>query len=93
MIVAARNAHQSFVLAAALLDVEIVWLWPEESPFSLCRCNVSRRQLERVLKALPRPPVAVYVTAPDYLGNAPDVAALATTSHVLNAEAAGELIK
>jgi len=81
VIVAARNAHQSFVLAAALLDVEIVWLWPEESPFSLCRCNVSRRQLERVLKALPRPPVAVYVTAPDYLGNAPDVAALATTSH------------
>ncbi|BAK99253.1 putative pyridoxal phosphate-dependent transferase [Oscillibacter valericigenes Sjm18-20] len=81
VIVAARNAHQSFVLAAALLDVEIVWLWPEESPFSLCRCNVSHVQLERVLRTLPRPPAAVYVTAPDYLGSTPDVAALAATAH------------
>jgi len=81
VIVAARNAHQSFVLAAALLDAEIVWLWPEGSPFSLCRCDVSTEQLERVLGALPRPPAAVYVTAPDYLGNAPDVAALAATAH------------
>ena len=81
VIVAARNAHQSFVLAAALLDAEIVWLWPEGSPFSLCRCDVSTEQLERVLGALPRPPAAVYVTAPDYLGNAPDVATLAATAH------------
>lgn len=81
VIVAARNAHQSFVLAAALLDAEIVWLWPEESPFSLCRCEVSRGQLERVLRALPRPPAAVYVTAPDYLGSMPDIAALAAAAH------------
>ena len=30
VIVAARNVHKSFVSAAALLDFEIVWLWPEE---------------------------------------------------------------
>ena len=29
VIVAARNAHKAFVYAAALLDFEIVWLWPE----------------------------------------------------------------
>ncbi|WP_294854968.1 PLP-dependent transferase [uncultured Oscillibacter sp.] len=81
VIVAARNAHQSFVLAAALLDVEIVWLWPEDACFSLCRCSVSSRQLEEVLKRLSHPPVAVYLTAPDYLGNTPDIAALAETAH------------
>jgi len=81
LIVAARNAHQSFVLAAALLDAEIVWLWPEELPFSLCRCDVSPERLERALMALSRPPAAVYITAPDYLGGVPDVAALAETAH------------
>ncbi|MEG1684064.1 MAG: amino acid decarboxylase, partial [Oscillospiraceae bacterium] len=81
VIVAARNAHQSFVLAAALLDLEIVWLWAEELDVSLCRCNVSPEQLERALKRLPRPPVAVYITAPDYLGSTPDIAALAETAH------------
>ena len=30
VIVAARNVHKAFVYAAALLDVEVVWLWPEE---------------------------------------------------------------
>lgn len=81
VIVATRNAHQSFVMAAALLDVEIVWLWPEDTDFSLCRCSVSSIQLEEVLKRLPHPPAAVYLTAPDYLGNAPDIAALAETAH------------
>ena len=34
-VVAARNVHRAFVYAAALLDFEIVWLWPERSS-SLC---------------------------------------------------------
>ena len=39
VIVAARNVHKVFVYAAALLDFEVVWLWPEESR-SLCGCRV-----------------------------------------------------
>ena len=39
-VVAARNVHRAFVSAAALLDLEVVWLWPEESR-SLCGCPVS----------------------------------------------------
>ena len=35
VILAARNVHRSFVHAAALLDFEPVWLWPEDSR-SLC---------------------------------------------------------
>ena len=75
-VVAARNVHRAFVYAAALLDFEIVWLWPEQSA-SLCGCPVSPGALERTLAALPAPPAAVYLTSPDYLGGMADISALA----------------
>ena len=81
VIVAARNVHKVFVLAAALLDFDIVWLWPEDDAYALCRCTVSPEQLEHTLRALPHPPAAVYVTSPDYLGGVQDVAGLAAVSH------------
>lgn len=31
LVIAARNAHKAFLMAAALLDFDIVWLWPEET--------------------------------------------------------------
>ena len=80
VIVAARNVHKAFVYAAALLDFDIVWLWPEESD-SLCACPVPARILERTLAAMPAPPAAVYVTSPDYLGGRQDIAALAAVAH------------
>ena len=80
VIVAARNVHKSFVSAAALLDFEIVWLWPEKST-SLCSCVVTAEQLEQTLSALAAPPAAVYVTSPDYLGAMADIAALAEVAH------------
>ena len=80
VIVAARNVHRAFVHAAALLDFETVWLWPEERN-SLCACPVSPRQLEETLIALPTPPAAVYITSPDYLGGMADIAALAQVCH------------
>ena len=66
-VVAARNAHKAFLYAAALLDFDIVWLFPEET-HSLCSCRISPEQLEEVLKGQKQPPAAVYVTSPDYLG-------------------------
>lgn len=80
VIVAARNVHKSFVHAAALLDFEPVWLWPEAAS-SLCACPVTAEGLERALAALPAPPAAVYVTSPDYLGNLQDIPALAAVCH------------
>lgn len=80
VIVAARNVHRAFVHAAALLDFETVWLWPEESS-SLCACPVSPRQLEETLLALSAPPAAVYITSPDYLGGMADIAALSQVCH------------
>ena len=79
-IVAARNVHKAFVYAAALLDFEVVWLWPEESS-SLCACPVSPENLEKTLAALPAPPAAVYLTSPDYLGGMADIATLAKICH------------
>jgi len=76
VIVAARNVHKSFVCAAALLDFETVWLWPEDGTDSLCACPVTAEGLDRTLSALDVPPAAVYVTSPDYLGNMADVLSL-----------------
>ena len=81
VIVAARNVHKVFVYAAALLDFEVVWLWPEGDSRSLCGCPVSAETLEKTLASLPAPPAAVYLTSPDYLGGMADIAALAEVCH------------
>lgn len=79
-VVAARNVHRAFVSAAALLDLEIRWLWPEESR-SLCGCPISPAQLEETLNSLPEPPAAVYLTSPDYLGGMAQIPALTQVCH------------
>ena len=79
-VVAARNVHRAFVSAAALLDLEIRWLWPEESR-SLCGCPISPAQLEETLHSLLEPPAAVYLTSPDYLGGMAEIPALAQVCH------------
>lgn len=80
VVVAARNVHKSFVYAAAMLDFDVVWLWPEEQ-HSLCGCPVSAEQVDQVLSSLDAPPAAVYLTSPDYLGGMADLPALAEVVH------------
>ena len=81
VVVAARNVHKAFVYAAALLDFEVVWLWPEGGSQSICGCPVSPKSLEKTLADLPAPPAAVYLTSPDYLGGMADTADLAEVCH------------
>ena len=81
VIVAARNVHKAFVYAAALLDFEVVWLWPEGDSRSLCGCPVSAEALDKTLASLPAPPAAVYLTSPDYLGGMADITALSEVCH------------
>ena len=76
VVAAARNVHKSFLYTAALLDFDVVWLWPEGPMTSLCACGLSPEALEADLAALPRPPAAVYLTSPDYLGGQCDISAL-----------------
>ena len=76
VIMAARNVHKAFLYAAALLDFEVVWLWPEENR-SLCSCRFTAEALSAALENLPQPPAAVYLTSPDYLGGSADIEELA----------------
>lgn len=80
VILAARNVHKAFVYAAALLDFEIEWLWPEKSR-SLCGCGITAQGLEGTLKNMKAVPAAVYITSPDYLGDMADISAIAAICH------------
>ena len=73
LIAAARNAHKVFVTAAALLDLDVCWLYPERAE-SLVSCRLNLTQVEETLRTLQ--PAALYVTSPDYLGNPADIRAL-----------------
>ena len=76
LLLAGRNAHKAFVNAAALLDVPVRWLCPAEGE-AYYSGAVTPEQLERELARSREPVTAVYLTCPDYLGELPDVAALA----------------
>ncbi len=80
LIAAGRNAHKVFLTAAALLDLEIAWIFPEERE-SLVSCRISGEALDGFLSRMARKPIAVYITSPDYLGNVADIAALSAVCH------------
>jgi len=75
-ILAGRNAHKTFLSAAALLDLDVDWLYGGESYLA---CAIDAESLERTLAAVHYD--AVYITAPDYLGNTADIAAIADACH------------
>ena len=52
VVVATRNAHKAFLYAVAVLDIEVVWLWPEEDMHSLCSCPVSAKKIEETLSCM-----------------------------------------
>ena len=78
-VIAARNAHKSFVHALALLDLDVRWLWPEE--YSLLGCPVSAAAVASAIDSMAGPPCAVYLTSPDYLGSVQPVAEIAAVCH------------
>ena len=72
MILAGRNAHKAFIYAAALLDLDVEWLFGEEGSH-LCECRITPDSLEKRLSEMEKLPAAIYVTSPDYLGNIADI--------------------
>lgn len=79
-VIAARNAHKAFLYAAALLDIDVVWLYPKKL-HALCSCQILPEQLAEVLSEQKQPPAAVYVTSPDYLGGQLALGELARICH------------
>ena len=75
IIAAGRNAHKAFLSAAALLDLDVVWLTPKQ-PDSYLSCLIGAEDLSRALSDMEERPAAVYLTSPDYLGNILDLAAI-----------------
>ena len=80
VIAAARNVHKTFLSAAALLDFDVVWLYPQE-PDSYLSCKLDGAQLDTALSQLEEKPVAVYLTSPDYLGNVAPIDTVAEVCH------------
>lgn len=74
-VLAGRNAHKTFLSAVALLDIDVEWLYQEGNYLS---CNVTAESVEKAIKNAQEPPVAVYLTSPDYLGNMLDISAIKT---------------
>ena len=78
-ILAARNAHKAFVNVAALLDIDIRWLYPETDS-GYVSCPVTAEQVAQALAEQPSI-TAVYLTSPDYLGNVQDIQGIVEVCH------------
>ncbi len=77
-ILAGRNAHKTFTGAAALLDIHVSWLYPEEGE-SYLSCTPSPARLAKMLEE--ENMAAVYLTSPDYLGVMADIEEIACICH------------
>lgn len=66
-VLATRNAHKTFITAAALMDFDVEWLYKEASTYH--SCNITDIDVEEALSNKANKPFAVYLTSPDYLGN------------------------
>jgi arginine/lysine/ornithine decarboxylase len=69
-IAAGRNAHKTFLSAAALLDADVVWLYPNEGE-SYLSCTITPQDVEALANVS-----TLYLTSPDYLGNLADISAI-----------------
>ncbi|MBR5746752.1 MAG: PLP-dependent transferase [Clostridia bacterium] len=70
-ILAVRNAHKTYVTAAALPGVQTEWLYPRQGLLS------GAAGAEEIKKALEKERfTAVYITSPDYTGGLCDIAAI-----------------
>lgn len=79
-ILAARNAHKTFLSGVALLDLEVEWIYTEKTE-NMLSCKVSAEYLGACLDGMREIPTAVYITSPDYLGNTCDIGSLAKVCH------------
>lgn len=80
LIAAARNVHNTFLRAAAMLDFDIQWLYGKRQSGYLS-CEIDPLWLDQWISTAEQRPVAVYLTSPDYLGNRADIQAISQVCH------------
>lgn len=80
LVLAGRNSHQTFLTAAALLDLDVKWLYgsPDSTYLSL---DITPEYIRGAIEEASSKPVCVYLTSPDYLGNIVDVKGIAAVCH------------
>lgn len=71
-VLAPRNVHKAFIDACILLDMDIVWLYPETPGESICCCDITPKQIKQALDGN-KDIDCCYVTSPDYIGNIADI--------------------
>ena len=76
VIAAGRNAHKTFHSAAALLDLDVEWIYPSKTQ-SYLSCALDGNDILTFLSNTSQKPTAVYITSPDYLGKMCDVESIA----------------
>ena len=74
-VLAARNVHKSFLYAAALSGLDVVWIDMAENPY--LSAMPAPEEIAKTIGQMPEKPCCVYLTSPDYLGNICDVQAIA----------------
>lgn len=70
-ILAARNVHKAFINAAALLNIDVDFIYPK-SAATYYSCPIKKSDVERALSS-DGSVSAVYITSPDYIGNISDI--------------------
>ena len=77
LVLAARNVHTAFIKAAALLDLDVEFIYPEREGH-LCECKISDEDVRAAILSAKIKPRAVYITSPDYLGNMLDIRSISS---------------
>lgn len=67
-VLASRNSHKAFINSAALLKMDVSWIYPKDI-CSYLECKITPDDIENAILSSSTPPAAVYITTPDYLGN------------------------
>ena len=80
LVCAARNAHKAFVSAAALLDLDVCFMYSKRDE-SIVSCDIDADDVEKYISECDNAPIAVYLTSPDYLGNRLDIKSIAEVCH------------
>ena len=75
-----RSAHHAAVNAAALLNLDPVWLFPDEITGIQTPLRISPQAVETALSQNPDVS-AVYLTSPDYFGTICDIKTIADVAH------------
>lgn len=79
-VAAVRNCHRAFVNAAALLDLDVLWVYPEYEGGSILSGRVTAEMTENAILSGEKPN-CFYMTSPDYLGKIYDVRGIAEVCH------------